>query len=134
MPYRSAYNAGRYSIFTRFPPKPVREDGVTQWYAWDDFASWVGLVDKHGNPSRSKIYYLVQHNCLSATQTKCLPTVCGFDDAGFPRLRFMSRTVVTPRFPEQLEWEPPQWQEAYQALFSRCQSRKGRKSRRKKRQ
>lgn len=131
-----AYRATRYSLLALRPAKPIRPSGVTVWEHWDTWAERNGILGKNGKPSLSKVKMLVKHKVLAATLSKCGQTFSGRfayypgDDISDPVFRRMTRIVVAPRCPDQLDWEPWRWQAEYQALFSRAQGNKAKGRRR----
>ena len=133
-----AFAATRYSVLALRPAKQIRPNGVIQWEHWDTWAERNGIIGKNGKPSLSKVKMLIKHHCLAATLKKYPATFSGRfayypgDDMPDPVFRRMTRIVVAPRFPEQMEWEPWQWQAEYQALFRRSQGNKARGRRTKK--
>lgn len=132
-----AFAATRYSVLALRPARPVRPSGVTVWEPWDSWAKRNGILGRNGKPSLSKVKMLIKHHCLGATLSKCPETFSGQwryfpgDDEPMPIFRNMTRIVVAPRFSEQMEWEPWQWQAEYEALFRTSQANKAKGKRRK---
>lgn len=126
-----AYNVTPYSILAFHPAAPIGRSYI-EWYAWDDWARKMELLDKHGEPSLSKIKMLVKHHVLSATVSKCILTFHSYHPlTGEPIYRQQSRIVVTARCPEQEDWDKETWQELYRGLFGRSQANKAKGKRRK---
>ena len=124
-----AYASTRYSVLSLHPAAPDRS--ATEWMAWDDWSKKMGLLNKHGEPSRSKVMLLIRHHCLSATKSKCIRTFHGIHPVTGKKIyRRISRIVVTPRCSDQLEWGPNEWQELHYGLFCRSQSGKAKHKRR----
>lgn len=127
-----AFAATRYSVLALRPAKPIRPSGDPVWEPWDSWAKRNGILGKNGKPSLSKTKMLIKHHCLSATLSKCAKTFSGQfryfpgKDMPTPIFRRMTRIVVAPRFPEQMEWEPWQWRIEYEGLFRRSQGNKSR--------
>lgn len=129
----SAFNATPYSVFALRPAAWTGE-GEPHWEHWDVWAKRNGILDKNGEPSLKKVKYLIRHHCLAATKRKdCIPlTFHSYHPVtNEPIYRRQKRIVVYARFPDQLDWKPEDWQEKYQDLFSRCQSRKTKEKRKK---
>jgi hypothetical protein len=121
------YRATRYSVLS-LRPAAWAGDGVPNWEHWDKWAIRMGILDKHGQPSLKKVKFLIRHHCIAAKLTKnCIPrTLQGYHPVtGKAIYRRMKRIVVHPRFPDQMEWGPEEWQDCYQGLFSRSQSWRG---------
>lgn len=128
----TANNATRYSVLALRPAAWTGE-GEPKWEHWNIWAKRNGILDKHGEPSLSKVKMLIKHHCLASTVRKtCIPrTFHRYDPTGNPIYRYQSRIVVYARFPEQLEWTPEQWQDEYSAIFGRSQSYKAKNKRNK---
>lgn len=126
-----AFAVTPYSTLALRPAAPLGRSSI-DWYAWDDWAKKNGILDKHGEPSLSKVKMLIKHHYLSATISKCIRTFHTYHHiTNKPIYRKISRIVVTERFPEQIEWKPEDWQELYKSLFSKSQGNKARGKRHK---
>lgn len=127
----SPYRATRYSVLALRPASPDRD--YTQWLHWKVWAKQMVIVDKHGNPSLSKVKMLIKHKCLSAKLTNCLPTFhSNHPYTGKKIFRRILAIVVTPRRSDQIKWKAEDWQSQYRFLFSRSQSWKAKHKRKRK--
>jgi hypothetical protein len=122
-----AFAATRYSIISARPAS-VQDRSAITWMAWDNWAKKNSILGKNGKPSRSKVETLVKCHILSATKSKCIPTFHSIQH-GKAIYRNMSRFVVTERFIEQIEWKPEEWQAMSDLLYSKSQSTKAKKKR-----
>jgi hypothetical protein len=106
----AAFSAGKFSLYRYRPSQPAYENA--KWEKWKPWAQRNGILDKHGNPSYKKWLLLVKRHELSAMQ-------------------FKNRIWTAPRFEEQLDWTPEDWQALYKVLFSKSQANKARGKRKK---
>jgi hypothetical protein len=126
----AAFSAGKYSLFRYHPAQPQDRSAIN-WEAWDTWAKRNGILDKHGNPSYSKVKMLIKHHVLAATQKK-FPTFHRINnETGEPIFRDQSRIVVTERCIEQMEWTPEDWFYQWRGLWGRSQGNKARGKRKK---
>lgn len=127
-----AFAATKYSVLALRPAAPPAERSYDAWYHWDGWARKMGILDKHGNPSLSKVKMLIKHHRIAATKSKCGYTFHRYDPiTGEPIFRRVSRIVVTERCIEQEDWTPEDWQAEYKFLFGRSQANKAKGKRRK---
>jgi hypothetical protein len=114
-----AYKATPHSILAMHPKSPYRMGGTfVKWVYWKDWAAANGILDKHGNPSVNKVKTLIKYHKIAATVRKAHWRSSGG-----------SVIWVAPAYQEQLAWTAEDWQECHWELYSRSQSLKARKKR-----
>lgn len=125
-----AFAATRYSVLALRPARPA-ESFCNGGYHWDAWARKVGLLDKHGEPSLSKVKMLIKHHVLAATISRDIATFHSYHPiTNKPIFRKQARIIVKERCLEQKDWDAERWKAEYQALFSRSQANKAKGKRR----
>lgn len=126
----AAFSASKYSVF-RYRPASPKDRSHVVYEAWDTWAERNGILDKHGNPSKSKVDLLIKRHVLAATVKK-FPTVHRINrETGFPIIQMRSRTVVTEKCAEQENWTPEDWYEQWNILWRKSQKYKAKGKRKK---